>query len=69
MSRIMFGKPPRFNNLGRNGYSWSHGVEITAIPPDEVYIEPINSRGDVTQCRIVIDRAAVPELIKVLQQL
>lgn len=56
-----------YGAIGRNGYTHVTGIEVTTCL-EEVHLEPINSRGQVTVCRIPIPRADVPALIEELQK-
>ena len=56
--------------LGRNGYSQCWGVSLSLDSCDEeVAIEPVNSKGEVTRARVMVPVAAIPEVIKALQDL
>lgn len=67
--RIDFAKPAQAMNLGRNGWTHAHGLLIDNHPThrDEVWIRPINSRGEVTKASLIIPQASIPDLILALQ--
>lgn len=68
MSQVLFQKPAETLTLGRNGYSQTHGVAVLADRAgDEVSIRPVNSRGNLTQCRIPVPRRDLPAFIELLR--
>jgi hypothetical protein len=72
MATIKFDKPTYYASKGRNGYLLTHGVAVYDIGTgdfDEVHLQPLTSRGDVSDaCRLVIRKSAIPELIKALTE-
>lgn len=66
MSEVRFSVEPAYGALGRNGTSRAIGVTAHRVL-DEVHIHPINSRGQVTRCRIPVPLEDLPALIKELQ--
>lgn len=64
---MLFTHKPEFHAIGRNGLSIAQGIEVFRRL-EEVHLEPINSRGQVTVCRIPIPLADVPALIEELQK-
>lgn len=54
---------------GRNGFSQGRGVLVSLSGEDELLLQPINSRGGVTQCQIPLPVSAIEELIAALQDL
>lgn len=55
---------------GRNGFSQCRGVCLDLVANDtEVMIQPINSKGEVTQCQIPIPVKDIPAVIRALQAL
>jgi hypothetical protein len=69
-------KTPRFKSKGRNGFIRTTGVSVLAYggEGDEhedrtVTLEPINSRGDVSDaCRLALALNDVPAVIDALQE-
>lgn len=55
----------KFMALGRNGYSLQTGLSITRVG-DELFLEPINSKGTVIKARVVVPDSAIRELREVL---
>lgn len=75
MPDITFGRRTYFESKGRNGFVATTGVSLTRIgrsgeADDCVFIEPINSRGHLSDAaRVVVAFDALPEVIKTLQEL
>lgn len=73
MSQIKFKK--QCTAVGRNGLSNCVGVDIFPtsrldeqnIPFDIISIQPINSKGFITNCWIELEMDEIPEIIKHLQ--
>jgi hypothetical protein len=73
---VTFRKRPRFESKGRNGFIRTTGVSVLAYggQGDEhedrtVTLEPINSRGDVSDaCRLALALNDVPAVIDALQE-
>lgn len=61
MAEIKFATKTKFDALGRSGYIQCHGVAVTNLHP-EIFLEPLNSRGDISSARIVIPLASVAAL-------
>jgi hypothetical protein len=68
VAEILFPEPAKYGANGRNGITKAHGLHISDLF-GEIQIQPINSRGDVSRCRIPVPREALPALIKELQAL
>ena len=51
---------------GRNGTGRMIGIEIMATK-DYVDLQPINSRGELANCHIELDRKTLPQVIEVLE--
>lgn len=66
MPEIRYSVEPEFHTLGRNGISRTFGINVSTFK-DEIHLEPINSRGKITQCLIPVPREDLPALIKALQ--
>ena len=55
--RVTWDKETEFLNLGRNGFTKSRGIEVLQLSgAGDVFIEPVNSKGDITTLRIVASR-------------
>ena len=58
--------------LGRNGAGKMYGMAMWNVDKcadvPYVWIEPINSKGDVARCHMQIPMAAIPELVNKLMQ-
>jgi hypothetical protein len=61
--------------LGRNGTGKMYGMMIWSVNAESicadvpyVWIEPINSKGDVARCHMQIPMEAIPELTNKLMQ-
>jgi len=72
MTRVPFTTRAPYDALGRNGYTLQTGVSVFSVggfdgADRSVFVEPINSRGEVTRCRVVIPRADLPAFITALQ--
>jgi hypothetical protein len=73
---VTFKKRPRFKSKGRNGFIQTTGVSVLAYggEGDEhedrtITLEPINSRGDVSDaCRLALALNDVPAVIDALQE-
>lgn len=73
MSQIKFKK--QCTAVGRNGLSNCVGVDIFPtsrldeqnIPFDIISIQPINSKGFITNCWIELEMDKIPDIIKDLQ--
>lgn len=63
--RVLFGEDTV--SQGRNGSVITTGVEVLAVEGFPPKLSPITSRGAAANCFIELDRAALPELIRVLQ--
>lgn len=50
-----------YMTLGRNGYTKSCGIEVSQIG-QEVFLEPVNSKGDIGRARLVVPMSHVREL-------
>lgn len=61
MTQIKYADRTNFDALGRSGYVQCHGISIANLGP-EIFLEPINSRGDLSSCRIVVPLGSVAEL-------
>jgi hypothetical protein len=61
-------KERRTRSLGRNGASFTEGIHISSSGLD-LDIYPINSKGDVTKCRITIPREDIPTFIEKLKEI
>jgi len=49
--------------LGRNGYSWAHGIEVDSWRGcDTVVLHPVTSRGEQGRARLVVPLTHVREL-------
>lgn len=72
-TKVMFQRET--NAVGRNGVSRCKGVEITEYHASSrgtarnIWIEPVNSRGKTTNCRIKIPVENVREVIQALAEL
>lgn len=53
MSEVLFPRIPEYRNLGRNGLSFSKGLQVQRLG-EEIVFRPINSRDEVAKCQIVI---------------
>lgn len=53
MSEALFPRIPAYRNLGRNGYSFSKGLQVQRLG-DEITLRPINSKDELTKCQIVV---------------
>lgn len=67
MPRITYEKPAERLALGRNGYSYQHGLELWG-GEDEVELMPVNSKGGTTRARLVVPKADIPALIEELKR-
>lgn len=63
--RIYFDKPAPVDNLGRNGYSRACGVNVYC-DDNMLFIESINSKGNIGNARIVVPKEYVVALITAL---
>jgi hypothetical protein len=61
MLEIKYAQKTNFDALGRSGYVLCHGIAVTNLHP-EVFLEPINSRGDISSARIVVPLASIAAL-------
>jgi hypothetical protein len=61
MIEIKYTEKTNFDALGRSGFVQCHGIAISNLHP-EIFLEPINSRGDLSSCRIVVPLASVAAL-------
>ncbi|MHA1952475.1 MAG: hypothetical protein ACW96U_00825 [Candidatus Heimdallarchaeaceae archaeon] len=60
-----------YKALGRNGSVKCRGVIVTNIYPSNkeksgILIEPINSKGDISGCRIEFPKEIIPDVVKFL---
>lgn len=68
MADILYGGPTFWSAIGRNGYSFQHGLYVVNAGQDEVFIQPINSKGKATVSRVVVPFEHIPALIAELQK-
>jgi hypothetical protein len=65
--KIKFSSPVEFESLGRNGYIKTTGVDISTIGENDVWFEPINSKGNVSDsARVVVSVSDLDQIIKFL---
>lgn len=73
MNKIMFRKEELSGDLtamGRNGETYCHGLVIDAWKTQKIIdLCPINSKGDITNCRIRIPCSAIPEILQELSDI
>jgi len=61
------------NFTGRNGYFMCTGVEVIGVSQtskgDSIMISPVTSKGNIGRCDISIPVSAVPDMVKLLQDM
>jgi hypothetical protein len=68
--RIMFDDKIDIFALGRNGWSKQKGIGFYFYGISTMLeIQPINSRGQFTRCKICLPKENIPEFIKQLQEI
>lgn len=66
---MIYSVPKFYRYIGRNGSGWQNGLEIWKINEldDRIYINPINSKNRISNCKIVIPKQNIQELINKLK--
>jgi len=61
MTTITFTRAAEYACVGRNGMSQAHGLNVQTLG-DDVAFQQVNSKGDLTNCRIVLPREHAAQL-------
>ena len=64
---VRWEEPTRFDALGRNGYIRSCGLSVLMIG-NELFLEPLTSRGEIGRARIVVPIKAAPKILDAIVQ-
>jgi hypothetical protein len=62
MVEIKYAYKTDFDFLGRSGFTQCHGIAVTNIGNQEIFLEAISSRGAIGPCRIPVALASVAAL-------
>lgn len=68
MTEIKYAHKTKFDALGRSGYVQCHGISVINLHP-EIFLEAVNSRGDISAVRIVVPLASVAALRDALSEI
>jgi hypothetical protein len=70
MKKVYWSKGRTTYAVGRNGMSTCIGVDVFASQENSsLELSPVNSRNQITNCRIAIPINAIPEIINALNDI